>query len=522
MAQRRAILSVSDKTGLVAFARGLKDLNFEILSTGGTAKALAEEGIAVTKVSEATGFPEILQGRVKTLHPKILGGVLGRPTLDSDKRDLDAAGIAPVELVCVNLYPFVQTVARGAALAEAIENIDIGGPTMIRAAAKNHAHVLVVVDPLDYHEVLEQLQAGAASPGGGSLDLRFRLARKAFAHTAAYDGAISEYLHTFDHVDDAASGKRSSVFSRHLHLHFVKEQDLRYGENPHQRAAYYRDAEETSKPWDQLQGKELSFNNLLDAQAAWAAVREFKAPAAVIVKHTNPCGVAWHPESLKTAYLDALSCDPTSAFGGIAAFNRVVGHDLVLELEKLFLEVILAPDFTPEVLAKLAAKKNLRLLRVKGLQAPEGWDFRRLWGGLLVQDWDIKTVDMATAKLVTKRAPTPEERSALDFAWKVARHVKSNAIVLAKDRKTIGIGAGQMSRVDSSRLAQSKAQSDTKGSVMASDAFFPFRDGIDTAAKAGVTAVVQPGGSVRDEEVIAAANEHGMAMLFTDVRHFKH
>jgi phosphoribosylaminoimidazolecarboxamide formyltransferase/IMP cyclohydrolase len=527
----RALLSVSDKTGIVPFARELENLGYEILSTGGTAELLEKEGIAVTRVSKVTDFPEILGGRVKTLHPKIQGGILARPDLPSDAKDLADHHIVPIELVCINLYPFVETVAQGkVALSEAVEKIDIGGPTMIRAAAKNFQHVMVVVESSDYNFVLKEIKGKSVSP-----DFRFELARKAFTHTARYDSSIAQYLHQFEAYKSAKNGEPKLTLPNQIYFQLSKIQDLRYGENPHQNAAYYQEnplLEKTKMQplWQKLQGKELSFNNILDAQSALAMVWEFADPAAVIVKHTNPCGVAWDGKNLIQAYEDALACDSLSAFGGIVALNRKVEEDLAKRMNEHFFELILAPEFSQAALELLKGKKNLRLLQIQGSLPAYAWDFKRTQRGFLVQDRDLENLcllkekDKADSKVrvVSKRIPTADEWQAMDFAWRVVRHVKSNAIVLCQKNRTIGIGAGQMSRVDSSKLARIKAQVDPKGSVLASDAFFPFRDGIDAAAEAGARAIIQPGGSIRDEEVIQAANEHDMAMVFTGQRHFKH
>jgi phosphoribosylaminoimidazolecarboxamide formyltransferase/IMP cyclohydrolase len=514
----RALISVSDKTGVVEFCRGLADLGIEILSSGGTARLLAENGVAAVEVSQYTGFPEMMGGRIKTLHPKIHGGILGRRGLD--EKAMAEHGIGPIDLVAVNLYPFEATVAQpGCTLAEAIENIDIGGPTLIRAAAKNHDAVGVVVDPADYPEVLRELQANG---GALSAATRLRLALKSFRYTAAYDASISVYL---------AQIEGGAAFSDPLVLRFRDAQTLRYGENPHQRAAFYREpgaAAGTVATARQLQGKELSYNNIADADAALECVKHFPdLPACVIVKHANPCGAAQDQNPL-AAYERAYATDPTSAFGGIIAFNRELDAETARAIVgRQFVEVILAPAVGPEALAVLAGKANVRVLETgawPSVPAPE-WDYKRVAGGLLVQDRDLGAIDRAALKVVTRRAPTEAELTDLLFAWSVAKFVKSNAIVYAKDRQTVGVGAGQMSRVYSARIAAIKAGDvglKVAGSVVASDAFFPFRDGVDSAAEAGVTAVIQPGGSVRDAEVIAAADEHGLAMVFTGMRHFRH
>lgn len=514
---RRALISVSDKTGLVAFARRLSALGVELLSTGGTARALQSEGLSVTEISEYTGFPEIMAGRVKTLHPKVHGGILGRAGID--EAVMAAQGIEPIDLVVVNLYPFEATVARpDCSLDEAIENIDIGGPAMIRAAAKNHTRVAVIVEPHDYDRVAQELEtrAGQLSP-----ETRFDLAVRAFEHTARYDGAIANYL--------GARLDGGEVFPRTLNLQFLKVQALRYGENPHQRAAFYRDPqpkEPSVATATQVQGKALSYNNIADADAALACVKQFDEPACVIVKHANPCGVAVD-SSLGAAYDKAFQTDATSAFGGIVAFNRPLDPQTAQAIvDRQFLEVLIAPELGAETRRVLAPKKNVRVLEVGAWGEPvPALDMKRVTGGLLVQDRDLGRVTGPDLKVVTRRAPTEAELRDLLFSWRVVKFVKSNAIVYARDRQTIGVGAGQMSRVYSARIAAIKAADEgleVRGSVMASDAFFPFRDGIDAAAEVGIVAVIQPGGSVRDEEVIAAADEHGLAMVFTGMRHFRH
>ena len=516
---RRALLSVSDKSGLVDFARALVGHGIELLSTGGTYRSLSEAGIAVTEVSAHTGFPEIMDGRVKTLHPKIHGGILGRR--GTDEAVMREHGIAAIDLVVVNLYPFEQTVAQpDCTRIDAIENIDIGGPAMVRAAAKNHAYVGIVVDPKNYADVL-----AALADGGLPFALRTRLAAKAYAHTSRYDAAVAEYLAG---VDEA--GQRA-VFSPVLGMQFKKAQDLRYGENPHQRAAFYREREPeagTISAAKQVQGKALSYNNIADADAALECVKSFTKPACVIVKHANPCGVAVSLDGIGAAYDLAFQTDPTSAFGGIIAFNRELdGATARRIVERQFVEVIIAPTLSAEAREAVAAKQNVRVLECG--QWPQlrasAWDYKRVGGGLLIQDRDDAVIQAEALKVVSQRQPTASEIDDLVFAWKVAKFVKSNAIVYAKGRQTIGVGAGQMSRVYSAKIAGIKAADEkleVKGSVMASDAFFPFRDGIDAAAAAGITAVIQPGGSVRDAEVIAAADEAGMAMLFTGIRHFRH
>ncbi|HUQ74324.1 MAG TPA: bifunctional phosphoribosylaminoimidazolecarboxamide formyltransferase/IMP cyclohydrolase [Burkholderiales bacterium] len=507
---RRALLSVSDKTGIVDFARALVGAGFSILSTGGTAALLAREGVAVTEVSAYTGFPEMLDGRVKTLHPKIHAGLLARA---DHQAALDKAQIDRIEVLAVNLYPFESTVARpGCSLDEAIENIDIGGPTMLRAAAKNHGVVAAVVDPADYARVLDEIR----NQGGVSEPTRFALAKKVFAHTAAYDGAIANYLTS-----------RKAEYPDVLTLQFRKLQDLRYGENPHQSAAFYRDAHPAAgalAAYRQVHGKELSYNNIADADAAWECVKQFAGPACVIVKHANPCGVAT-AATLHAAYEKAFSTDPVSAFGGILAFNRPLERAAAEALGKQFAEVVIAPRIEADALKVLASKANLRILEVPLAPGAQAHDFKRVGGGLLVQGTDSKTIERSDVRVVTKRPPDDSQWADLLFAWRVAKFVKSNAIVFCGGGMTLGVGAGQMSRVDSVRIAALKATTaklSLAGSVVASDAFFPFRDGVEVLADAGAAAVIQPGGSVRDEEVIAAANERGLAMVFTGVRHFKH
>ena len=525
---RRALISVSDKTGIVDFARELAALGVEILSTGGTYKLLKDNGINAVEVADYTGFPEMMDGRVKTLHPKIHGGILGR-------RDLDGAvmaehGIQPIDLVAVNLYPFAATVAKpGCTLPDAIENIDIGGPTMVRSAAKNHKDVAIVVNAGDYASVLEGLKAG-----GLTYAQRFDLALKAFEHTAAYDGMIANYLGTVDQAAETLSTEGRGQFPRTFNSQFIKAQEMRYGENPHQIAAFYvepQKGEASVATAVQLQGKELSYNNVADTDAALECVKSFVKPACVIVKHANPCGVAVVPENeggIRKAYDLAYATDSESAFGGIIAFNRELdGETAKAIVERQFVEVIIAPKVSAEARAVVAAKANVRLLECGEWPAERaaGWDFKRVNGGLLVQSRDIGMITADDLKVVTQRAPSEQEIHDLVFAWKVAKFVKSNAIVYAKNRQTVGVGAGQMSRVNSARIAAIKAEHaglPVPGAVMASDAFFPFRDGIDNAAKAGITAVLQPGGSMRDQEVIDAANEAGIAMVFTGMRHFRH
>jgi phosphoribosylaminoimidazolecarboxamide formyltransferase / IMP cyclohydrolase len=511
----RALLSVSDKTGIVDLAAGLAAAGVEILSTGGTFRALAEAGIPVREVSAHTGFPEIMDGRVKTLHPAVHGGILGRRGIDDAV--MAEQGIGPIDVVVVNLYPFEATVARDdCTLAMAVENIDIGGPAMLRSAAKNHADVAVLVDPADYPRLREALQ----HDGGTTLDLRRDLAVKAFRHTARYDAMVAAYLGAHDELPAS------------LTLSFDKLADMRYGENPHQQAAFYREVRPggigsgTVAGLRQVQGKALSFNNVADTDAALECVKVLEEPACVIVKHANPCGVAMG-STLLEAYRRAFATDPTSAFGGIIAVNRDLdGPTLEAMLEQQFVEVVIAPAVDEAAVAVARRKKNVRLLTCGPLaQAPRGLEYKRVGGGLLVQSADEWCLDENALRVASRRAPTEREMADLLFAWKVAWFVKSNAIVYARDGQTIGVGAGQMSRVVSAKIAAMKAQEEgltVAGSVMASDAFFPFRDGIDAAAAAGITAVIQPGGSVRDDEVVAAADEHGMAMVLTGVRHFRH
>jgi phosphoribosylaminoimidazolecarboxamide formyltransferase/IMP cyclohydrolase len=522
---RRALVSVSDKTGLVPFARRLAALGIELLSTGGTQKALADGGVPVVSVGDFTGAPEILGGRVKTLHPRVHGGILYRRGLASDEADVKARDIPPVDLVVVNLYPFRQAVAAGKPFAECVEEIDIGGPAMVRSAAKNSAHVGVVVDPADYEQVAAELEtAGALSD-----ETRFRLMRKAFGHTAAYDAAISEYL-TARETPDAEPAR----FPATLAAVYAKVQDLRYGENPHQAAAFYRAAREPEEPTVAFarvfQGKELSYNNLLDLQAALAAVMEHDEPACVVIKHNTPCGVALG-STVAEAFARARACDPVSAFGGIVALNRPVDLAASLELSTLFLECVIAPSYDEAARAGLAVKKNLRLLESPRLGQPrsswrrapeEAREIRSITGGLLAMDRDLGSVRRDACKVMTRRAPTEQEWRDLLFAWKVVKHVKSNAIVFARGDQTVAIGGGQTSRVESVKTAVMKAQLDVRGSAVGSDAFFPFKDGVEEIIKAGATAIIQPGGSVRDAEVVEAANAAGVAMVATGMRHFRH
>jgi phosphoribosylaminoimidazolecarboxamide formyltransferase / IMP cyclohydrolase len=515
---KRALVSVSDKSGVVEFARGLSALGIEILSTGGTARLLQKEGLAVTEVSAYTGSPEMLDGRVKTLHPKIHGGLLARRDDAAHVAALKNAGIGTIDLLVVNLYPFQATVAdRDCRFEDAIENIDIGGPAMLRSAAKNHGSVAALIDPADYGRVLKEIRAS----GEVSEATRFGLAAKVFAHTAAYDGAIANYLTSLD------EHRRRLDYAEVLSLQFCKIDDLRYGENPHQSAAFYRDPDPAPGSlalYRQLQGKELSYNNIADADAAWECVKSFSEPACVIVKHANPCGVATGAD-LKAAYDKAFRCDPVSAFGGILAFNRALDGASAEAIGKQFAEVIIAPRVEPDAQKAFAAKENLRVLEVPLQHVTQAHDYKRVGGGLLVQTSDAALLDERALKVVSKKMPTDAQRADLLFAWRVAKYVKSNAIVFCRDGASLGIGAGQMSRLDSVRVARFKAAEaklDLQGTVVASDAFFPFRDGVDALAEAGAAAVIQPGGSVRDAEVIAAADERGVAMLFTGMRHFRH
>jgi phosphoribosylaminoimidazolecarboxamide formyltransferase / IMP cyclohydrolase len=520
-----ALLSVSDKTGIVEFARELHAAGVKLLSTGGTAKLLAEAGLPVTEVSEVTGFPEMLDGRVKTLHPRIHGGLLARRDLPAHMAALQQHGIATIDLLIVNLYPFAQATARAdCTLEDAIENIDIGGPAMLRAAAKNWQDVAVVIDPVDYPRVLAELKAGRIERS-----TKFMLAKKVFAHTAAYDGMIANYLSALEDGSEAATASvpKRADYPAVLNLQFAKTQDLRYGENPHQSAAFYRDAKPapgTLAHWKQLQGKELSYNNIADADAAWECVKTFDAPACVIVKHANPCGVAVAGTAAE-AYAKAFKTDPTSAFGGIIAFNQPLDKAAAELVVKQFVEVLLAPGISAEARAVFAGKQNVRLLEVPLSKESNALDFKRVGGGLLVQSADAKNVQASDLRVVTKLQPTHEQMQDLLFAWKVAKFVKSNAIVFCAGGMTLGVGAGQMSRVDSARIASIKAENaglTLAGSAVASDAFFPFRDGLDVVCDAGATCVIQPGGSMRDQEVIAAADERGIAMVFTGTRHFRH
>jgi phosphoribosylaminoimidazolecarboxamide formyltransferase/IMP cyclohydrolase len=514
---QRAILSVTDKTGLVEFARKLAGMGVELISTGGTAKLLRDSGIAVKDISEITGFPEMLDGRVKTLHPKVHAGILHRRESPLHRSAVAEHGIQPIDMVVVNLYAFEKTAAKpGVQFEELIENIDIGGPSMIRSAAKNFQDVAVVTSPADYNPVAEEMAARGGELSSGT---KWRLAQKAFATTAAYDSAIASTL------ERVSSNGRFELhpeegFPQGLRLSFLKAMDLRYGENPHQKAAMYSDGSRAGVAnGRKLQGKEPSYNNIVDLQAAWDLAQEFAEPVCAIIKHTNPCGTATG-KTLVEAYKKALECDPVSAFGGVIGVNRPVDGEAAEEMSKLFLEVIAAPGFAEAAKSKFLSKKNLRLLEIEPYQPK--WRLKSISGGMLVQDADVRPLQEADLKVVSKRPPTIEEKRALLFAWKVCKHVKSNAIVYARDGQTVGVGAGQMSRVDSCRIGAMKAQLPLKGTVAASDAFFPFPDGVEEIAQAGATAIIQPGGSVRDQEVIDTADRLGLAMIFTGVRHFRH
>jgi phosphoribosylaminoimidazolecarboxamide formyltransferase / IMP cyclohydrolase len=521
-----ALLSVSDKTGIVDFARALHNAGVKLLSTGGTAKLLAQNDLPVTEVSEVTGFPEMLDGRVKTLHPRIHGGLLARRDHPEHMAALKEHGIGTIDLLVINLYPFAQATAKAdCTLDDAIENIDIGGPAMLRAAAKNWQDVAVVIEPADYAQVLAELKAG-----GVQRSTKFALAKKVFAHTAAYDGMITNYLTALEAGAENASEEvpARAEYPAVFNLQLVKTQDMRYGENPHQSAAFYREANVARgllAGWTQLQGKALSYNNIADADAAWECVKSFTDTAAcVIVKHANPCGVAVGA-NVGEAYAKAFKTDPTSAFGGIIAFNAPLDAATAEQVAQQFVEVLIAPEITPQAREVFAAKQNVRLLEVPLSRATNALDMKRVGGGLLLQSADAKNLDAADVKVVTKKAPTAQQLQDLLFAWKVAKFVKSNAIVFCGGGMTLGVGAGQMSRIDSARIAGIKAQNaglTLQGSAVASDAFFPFRDGLDVVVDAGATSVIQPGGSMRDAEVIAAANERGIAMVLTSVRHFRH
>lgn len=519
---KQALISVSDKTGIIEFSRELSALGVNILSTGGTAKLLAENGIKVTEVAEYTGFPEMLDGRVKTLHPKVHGGILARRDFPEHVSALAEHQIPFIDMVVVNLYPFQQTIAKDqCALEDAIENIDIGGPAMLRSSAKNHKDVIVLCDPGDYATVLAELKA---NQGEASYETKFALAKKVFAHTAQYDGSITNY---FTSLGEDRQHVTRSAYPTTLNMHFEKVQEMRYGENPHQSAAFYRDIQTIDGAlanFSQLQGKELSFNNIADADAAWECVKSFDETACVIVKHANPCGVAVGVSPLE-AYSKALQTDPTSAFGGIIAFNQEVDGNVAEAVSKQFVEVVIAPSYTAQAMQIFAGKQNVRVLKIPLGNARNTHDIKRVGGGLLVQSPDAKNVTLAEIKVVSKKQPTPQQLHDLMFAWRVAKFVKSNAIVFCGNGMTLGVGAGQMSRVDSARIASIKAQNaglSMVGSAVASDAFFPFRDGLDVVINAGATCVIQPGGSMRDQEVIDAADEHGVVMLLTGIRHFRH
>lgn len=510
--KRRALISVSDKSGVAQFARQLISAGFELISTGGTARLLRQEGLEVLEVDHITGFPEILAGRVKTLHPKIHGGLLARRDKEEDMSQLDMHGIGPIELVCVNLYPFQQTISRpNVGLEEAIENIDIGGPTLLRAAAKNYRHVVAVVDPADYESVGERLASGKEIDE----DVRLQLAAKVFNHTAAYDALIGEYL----------NGSAGNKFPEKMTLTYELKQQLRYGENPQQAAAIYRAplaGHEALVNAKQLQGKELSYNNLSDACAALQIVREFDQPAAVAVKHSNPCGVGIG-RSIAEAFTKAFAADPVSIFGGIVALNDSVEQEVAKQLVEIFLEIIIAPSFSETALQILAAKPNLRLLELPVQDLPpRGLQYTSLPGALLVQEEDLRSEESGKWRTVTERQPSTEELEALKFGWRVVKHVKSNAIVVTNAEMTLGVGAGQMNRVGAAEIALRQAGQKAKGAVLASDAFFPMSDTVEVAAEAGITAIIQPGGSIRDQDSIDRANELGIAMLFTGIRHFKH
>jgi phosphoribosylaminoimidazolecarboxamide formyltransferase/IMP cyclohydrolase len=519
---KQALISVSDKTGVLEFARALSGMGVNILSTGGTAKLLAENGISVTEVADYTGFPEMLDGRVKTLHPKVHGGILARRDFPEHVSALEKHQIPTIDMVVVNLYPFQQTVAREhCSLEDAIENIDIGGPAMLRSSAKNHKDVIVICDPTDYSQVLGELNA---NQGEVSYETKFTLAKKVFAHTAQYDGAITNYFTSLG--ADKQHATRSS-YPATLNLHFEKVQEMRYGENPHQSAAFYRESNPqvgALANYTQLQGKELSYNNIADADAAWECVKTFDESACVIIKHANPCGVAVGVTPLE-AYSKALQTDPTSAFGGIIAFNRELDGNAAEAVAKQFVEVLIAPSFSEKARQIFAGKQNVRLLEIPLGNAVNAHDFKRVGGGLLVQSPDAKNVMLAELKVVSKKQPTPQQLQDLMFAWRVAKFVKSNAIVFCANGMTMGVGAGQMSRIDSARIASIKAQNaglSLVGTAVASDAFFPFRDGLDVVVAAGATSVIHPGGSMRDQEVIDAADEQGVVMLMTGTRHFRH
>ncbi|MFN3324840.1 MAG: bifunctional phosphoribosylaminoimidazolecarboxamide formyltransferase/IMP cyclohydrolase [Bryobacteraceae bacterium] len=513
----RVLLSVTDKTGIVEFARGLSELGAEMISTGGTARLLREAGLAVRDVADVTGFPEMLDGRVKTIHPRVAGGVLAIRSKPDHMQSLADHGIPAIDMVVVNLYAFEKVAARAdATVEELIENIDIGGPTMIRAAAKNYQDVAVVTSADDYPALLKELRA---NQGALSLATHWRLARQAFSRTAAYDRAISNRLATLD-VEDGSFRDNRTALPAILDIRAARALDLRYGENPHQAAALYASGRSGIAGARQLQGKELSYNNLVDLDAAWQLIREFGRPASAIIKHTNPCGCA-EQETLAESYRKAFEADPVSAFGGVLAFNRALDEETAREIAKTFIEAIAAPDYTPDAIEVLSVKKNLRLVKVEPSPLDEPV-IKSISGGFLVQTPDIHKLTPESAQVVTERAPTEEEWRALEFGWKVVKHVKSNAIVYARPGQSVSAGAGQMSRVDSVKVGAMKAVLPLRGCVLASDAFFPFPDGVEEAARHGITAVIQPGGSVRDDDVIAAANRLGLAMVFTGIRHFRH
>jgi len=513
---QRALISVSDKTGILEFAKELHNSGIEILSTGGTAELLRKDGVPVIQVSDYTGFPEMMDGRIKTLHPMVHGGILARRDVPEHLKAMEEHGIRPIDLVVINLYPFEQTVAKkGSTLEEAIENIDIGGPAMVRSSAKNYKDVTIIVDPENYGKVLEEIKNGSVS-----LETRKRLSRDAFAHTARYDSLIVDFLSN-------QWGKDGPNFPPFLNQPYTKVQDLRYGENPHQSAALYKESQPLLSEIvsaEQLQGKELSFNNYIDLNAAWELVRELGSGAVVIIKHTNPCGVAVGEDQLKT-FIIAREVDPVSAFGGILGFNQPVTASVAEEILKNFVEAVVAPGFDTDAIKLFTAKKNIRLMQMSSADfksKDSRFDLKRIGGGLLVQSPDALNFIEGQLKVASKRRPNAREMEDMKFAWLVAKHVKSNAIVYAKDKEILGIGAGQMSRVDSARVAVEKAHKSLSGAVMASDAFFPFRDSVDEAAKNGISAIISPGGSIRDEEVLQAAKEHNIAMVFTGIRHFKH
>ncbi|MBI3351922.1 MAG: bifunctional phosphoribosylaminoimidazolecarboxamide formyltransferase/IMP cyclohydrolase [Nitrospirae bacterium] len=517
----RAVISVSNKTGLLDFSKQLKDLGVEILSTGGTAKFLRENGVQVKDISEFTGFPEILDGRVKTLHPKVHGGLLGRRDLPAHQEQMKENGILPIDMVVVNLYPFESTISKpNVSFEEAIENIDIGGPAMLRSAAKNFTDVAVVVDPADYERVINEMKEQQGKLIEGTL---YQLAKKVFLHTSRYDSMIAGYLERQLKKDPSMKEE----FPLFLNLSYEKNQNLRYGENPHQRGAFYKDnhsLEPSVAKASLLHGKEMSYNNFLDANSSFELVKEYKETCAVIVKHNNPCGVAVGPSAAE-AYRRAKGTDPISAFGGVIAFNQPVDLEAAKEITSTFVEVVIAPSFQEDALFELKRKKDIRLLSTGPLlsEHQDKFEFKKITGGLLYQDRDLGIIkNIKELKVVTRRKPSEKEYAAMEFAWKVCKHVKSNAIIFAFDGQTLGIGAGQMSRIDSVQLAVSKAQKQLSGAVMASDAFFPFRDGLDAAFKAGIRAVIQPGGSIKDSEVIQAADEHDITMVFTGMRHFRH